>query len=514
MHASDTTHASVRDGRKDLLLTIGFCVLAAAALIAAGLILASKRWMWMDELLTWQLVTAPSWGAMLHAAGDQVDTMPPLYFILARAWITLTGTSEFSLRLLSILLVTATYLITFLLLKRTANLLYALTVTTAVFFLSDLLFTQLTELRYYPLLLLLSAVATALYFRLSNGRTSPRWLFVLNAIVHGALVTTHLFGFLTSTALMISFLVTAGPQRRAAARQGILSSLAGWLFFLPWIPAQLRQMEVAQPYSWIPLPDMIDLIAMPFTMLPDGRPRYVLIAVFILLVLLPRRLRAHIEEETLTRMAVSGGLLLLLPILTAYILSTEVVSIFIPRYFIAGIVGWILLLPPLAVWIRRAIPIALSPRPFLWLTALSIATAILLSFPAAKSLQTSAAKKPGSLSNALYPNLPVVTESPHAYLPRFHYAEDRSRIFYVLDRASAFNLRGVLNGPTDYHHMLALERNFPGHNILPGDSILARFDRFLLIDEAGRLWSERVLEDDRRYDIREITESLKLLTAK
>ena len=450
-------------------------------------------------------------GAMLHAAGDQVDTMPPLYFILARAWITLTGTSEFSLRLLSILLVTAAYLTTFLLLKRTANLLHALTVTTAVFFLSDLLFMQLTELRYYPLLLLLSAVATALFFRLSDRRPSPLSLYVLNAVVHGCLVTTHLFGFFTSAALMISFLVTAGPQRRAAARQGILSSMAGWLLFLPWIPAQLQQMQVGKPYSWMPLPDAGDLFTMPFSVFPAGRMRYVFLAAFALLVLLPRRPRAHIEEETLTRMAASGGLLLLLPILTAYILSTEVVSIFIPRYFIAGIVGWILLLPPLAVWIRRAIPIALSPRPFLWLTALSIATAIVLSFPAAKSLQISAAGKPGSLSNALYPNLPVVTESPHAYLPRFHYAEDRSRIFYVLDRASAFNLRGVLNGPTDYHHMLALKRNFPGHNILPGDSILARFDRFLLIDEAGRLWSETLLASNSQYRMYTIQGNMRLV---
>lgn len=514
MQAQQTSQSSLLKGNREKLLTLGFALAGAATLIVAGLILAGKRFMWMDELLTWQIVTTPSWGAMLHVIADQVDTMPPFYFIVARTWLAVTGETEFALRLLSILLTSTAFVTMFMLIKRTAGI-FAAVAASSVFLLSGTLFHQLTEARYYPLLVLLTAVATTMLFTgLERSRVSKGWL-AANTLVHGLLVTTHIFGFLYSASLILSGLVFVKRGRNDAALRITLSALAGWILFLPWIPSQLYQMQVGEPWSWMPVPDLMALLRMPFEFVPAGRMRYVLPAAFILMVLAPHRLWPRIRMGLLQWMTITGVLLAFLPVVTSWVLSNTVVSIFTERYFSPGIIGWMLLLPAFAEWIRRVLPERMyraSSRVFI--LGLSILTVILLSFPAVKALQIPPARPPGSLEAALYPDLPVVTESPHAYLPRHHYSANRDRIFYVLDSLSAFDRSGALNGPTDFHHMLAIKRNFRGQNILSGDSILHLYPRFLLVDENDRLWSERVIERNPDYELRQITPSLTLVLRK
>ena len=75
--------------------------LAAVALVFASVIDATVRYFWVDEILTATLVGDPSLPHMLRALADQVDTSPPLYYLLGWGWARVFGNEAMSLRILS-----------------------------------------------------------------------------------------------------------------------------------------------------------------------------------------------------------------------------------------------------------------------------------------------------------------------------------------------------------------------------------------------------------------------------
>ena len=106
------------------------------SLLTHCLLVSSKKYFWYDELLNWQLVTDSSLIHMLRALGDQVDTSPPFYYLLAWIWVRLAGASEWSLILLSSLGICAAYIITFSITLRVFGFWAGALGTSASFFLS------------------------------------------------------------------------------------------------------------------------------------------------------------------------------------------------------------------------------------------------------------------------------------------------------------------------------------------------------------------------------------------
>src|SRR5438477_11982047 len=84
--------------------------LLAAAVTAHCAILAGKVLIWADELLSWYPVSG-SFGTMLGATTDTINSAPPLYFVAAWFWSHLSGCSPVSLRLFSAVALAAALLI-------------------------------------------------------------------------------------------------------------------------------------------------------------------------------------------------------------------------------------------------------------------------------------------------------------------------------------------------------------------------------------------------------------------
>src|SRR4051812_13600341 len=79
-----------------------FCaaLLLILPMIGAGAIYMTKRYMWLDELFSYTIVGRPSFREMYAAAGEQIGSVP-FYYVVAWLWTAVTGFSELSLRVFS-----------------------------------------------------------------------------------------------------------------------------------------------------------------------------------------------------------------------------------------------------------------------------------------------------------------------------------------------------------------------------------------------------------------------------
>ena len=85
----------------------------AAFFLATSLYISSHRLLWFDEVVTVHLARLPDWTTLLAALGHGVDSLPPAYYLVVRAFDRLFGNSELAIRLPSTLAMVATLLLTF-----------------------------------------------------------------------------------------------------------------------------------------------------------------------------------------------------------------------------------------------------------------------------------------------------------------------------------------------------------------------------------------------------------------
>lgn len=117
---------------------------------------------WLDEAVTHQLVTRPLW-SMLSAIPHSEST-PPLYYVLAWAWVRVFGAGEVGLRSLSALFGTATLIVLALIARRLAGWRAGLAAA-ALAAANPLLLWYSQEARSYGLLVLLCALSIWLLIR-------------------------------------------------------------------------------------------------------------------------------------------------------------------------------------------------------------------------------------------------------------------------------------------------------------------------------------------------------------
>jgi mannosyltransferase len=200
----------------------------AAALRFAGLDVQSY---WLDESFT-VLVVDRDLGGTLDGIAE-VESTPPLYYLLAWLWAKAFGTDEAALRSLSALLgtltVPAAYLAARRLLSATAGVVIALLVAVSPF-----LVWYSQEARAYALAILLGTVSLLLMARAMqerDGRSLAWW-----ALAAGAAVASHYFVVLLVACEAIVLLrVLAGAR---AARVAVASVAGVCLALVPLALAQ------------------------------------------------------------------------------------------------------------------------------------------------------------------------------------------------------------------------------------------------------------------------------------
>jgi len=233
--------------------------LAATSLAASCLLMSPKKYFWCDEVFSWTLVTDQSFGHMLAALAQGADGAPPLFYVIGRLWSHAFGTGELALRSVSCLGFIAAMGVMWAILRRAYGTWPAAIASVTVFATSQSVLYQIAEARFYGLLTALVACAVFLYTRAVWTTRYTRGLFALTALVHAALLYTHLFGVLYSAAILTAWIVADRVQRRPW-HAGYLSVVVAWLAFAPWLPSLQRTAAVGKPHSWIPVPVVSDLV--------------------------------------------------------------------------------------------------------------------------------------------------------------------------------------------------------------------------------------------------------------
>ena len=211
-------------------------VLWMLILLALGLRLARLAFqpLWWDE--GWSLYFATTdLGAMLELTS--VDIHPPLYYLLLHAWIGLFGSSVISVRLLSVLIGTATVPLLFAVGRRLlgykGGLLVAFLLAVSPF---HVYYSQ--EVRMYGLVTLLGVAAFYCFLRIwdTPGWSWGPWLgYVLAAV---AALYAHYYAALLLLALNLALLV-GWLWRRRPMRE-----------VLPWLAAQAAVAILYIPWLW------------------------------------------------------------------------------------------------------------------------------------------------------------------------------------------------------------------------------------------------------------------------
>jgi len=94
-----------------------WCFVAAGVLatfyLATSLYISSHRLLWFDEIATVQIARLPRWVSIWTALGRGADSLPPIYYMVVRAFGKPFGYSEIAVRLPSTVAMVAGLLITF-----------------------------------------------------------------------------------------------------------------------------------------------------------------------------------------------------------------------------------------------------------------------------------------------------------------------------------------------------------------------------------------------------------------
>jgi hypothetical protein len=479
------------------------------ALVFASVIDATVRYFWVDEILTSTLVGDPSLPHMLRALADQVDTSPPLYYVIAWGWARLFGPEAMSLRVLSGLFAGAGFVILWRTLRPYASLATRAAVVTAAVLLPNVFLFQMAEARSYGLLVALCALALYQLDLLSRTDAPTGKTLLAVAASQAALSVTHTFGLVYSGATLAALIVDDLLRHRRRLRV-YGAWMGGWVAFVAWLPALRRQMDVGVPRFPIP-PATPRLLA-------DGlwlgiRPAAAVIVGVLLAtaVMLAFRSRPDaIAPRPGARPLLLGAGAWIGAAVAIWLVSRLWRPLFLPRYVVPLALAYAVLGAVGIQWLldrgvafarRRALLPEHSPPARSWLWPLVAVAAIAIVEPVNRANRLPTSLRPGGDSLESIQDLPIATISTHTFLPRVHYAAHPERYAFILDWESALRPDSPV-GPTEYKLMAAMARHYPRVWVEQGERFLATTPRFLVIDEGGLFWFKRRVAPDPALSVR------------
>ena len=498
--------------------------LAVASLLISCAVVSSRKFFWNDELLSFYLLNDPSLPHMLVAWSDKFNQAPPLYFIIGWVWDKIFGSSfgsiELSLRLFSSVTITIAYIMIWTVLRRTYNFWPVTVGTTSIFCLSELVLYHNAELRMYGLFAAVCAFGCLQYDSLNRKQEYTFTSLLINTLAHAAIVLTHLYGILYSTAVLASFL-TYDKYIGTFRKRLYLSVLAGWMVLLPLAPLIINQSNNGAKWFYTySLSEAIDLLT-PF-------PKFVwfilgLLTISALLSILKSTEKIISKPSFVSQLDHGEISLLILSIffllvpLGAWIITVTVKPLLNDRYILPTItVSWSILLTYLISKMISA-PEALSSRErnrernrFSYSALRSIAlmaltlTIILYPLHYAKKFPEYS-QKPGANDLSYgYPELPIAMEAGHDFLPRFYYSPKPSRYFHILDWENATQNVTSAYATGDYVHLNAISTHYSFIQSVQSSNFLEEHDQFLVLNEADQKWFEERVQNNPDYQIQEL----------
>ena len=210
----------------------------------------SYQSIWLDEALS-VYYSQMTLTQILSLKGNT----PPLYYLLLNIWINIMGSSEFSLRLLSVFLSTLSvfimYLIGATMFNKKAGIYSAVLLA-----LSPVHIYYAQEARSYSLLFLLTLLSMFFYLKLRVG-FSKRFIcgYVVSSVL---LIYSHHYGILILLAQNVHQLIINNFKDMRKLKPWILLQTAILILYSPWL-LQLPDIISNHTYSWIPRPNALIL---------------------------------------------------------------------------------------------------------------------------------------------------------------------------------------------------------------------------------------------------------------
>ncbi|HUJ09158.1 MAG TPA: glycosyltransferase family 39 protein [Verrucomicrobiae bacterium] len=461
-----------------------------------------KKPFWLDELNCFYLAQDPSFGHMIHALAGGADVVPPPYYVSLWTWARVGGVSEVSLRLHSWLWLSVAFALIWGVLRRRYGYWPASAGCLAAFCLSRLVLYQNTEARFYGFFLAVVAFGIWVYDRVYESNRLRLGQMTLIALANALLILSHIYGGFYSGAILLAWMLADFWQCRW--RPGAYASVViGWLAFLPWLPIFRHQAAIFGYESWIPVPSINDLLDS-FTHKVNLPLALILIIGFALLT----RRRSTIEsprpesppQEALFVLAVI--LIVFVPIV-GWIFSRLVKSVFWDRYMIPSTLGWAIVLTFVSERVGLGPDYSTAPSPrtlgLPLLLATFLAFPILYAWAHPTEPRPTAERLPAALAG-----LPVVLDTPHAFLPRVHYLGTNSNYYFILDWEAATDPKSQRGASVNYKIIDLLHEYYSLPNAVSTQDFLSRYPRFLYFDQYVSAWFDLRVRRSGRYKLTHI----------
>ena len=409
--------------REGLLVTISLSALIWVQLAATDSFYLLRKYLWLDELCTYELITDRDLGHAFRALQGAIDINPPGLHILLLAYTKLVGsTSEMALRSFALVAMVVALVGIYAVLREAFGVLVAVCATLAVWS-HPLILDHAFEVRYYGPWLAAAVWFSLLFGRAATQRLGPARLVCL-AAASFFLCTIHYFGIVTLAIIVAAQWLwlnrrSISKWATAAVLVGPIASVASVVLLLP------GQRSATTIATWIPTPSMAEIVDFGTTIfLPMHLAAFVIVAWVSQLTTGDRIPMKPSDDAAAVPPAVVGmtSLALLFPVLVAFSYSLQ--SVMVSRY---GLTAIATLAPASAFAIRR-----MSKRWVVLLIAFLIASSTFELRQRAVRALAADRERDQLIQDIRNAPARVIFEAPHQLHIVWHYAPDlRNRVFLL-----------------------------------------------------------------------------------
>ena len=344
---------NLTSSRNSLLVILLAGVLAALIALAIGV----KQSVWFDEAYS-IAVAQKSVSDLLGLVA--LDTHPPLFYLVLKAWAALGGWGEVWLRLLSALFYGGSVVFGGLLVRRLFNAKTALC-TLPFLLLAPMLVRYGFELRGYAMASFIGILATYVMVRAVESKRWQWWVFYA-VLVAAGMLTIYYMAFLWLAHLIW---LIAGQKHKI---KDILHAPWLWAYvgsvvlFLPWMGVFLSQLNngsLAPISQALTLDNLLGIITFntlyqPVWNLTPGHSLvalFVIVAIISVIVLAWRSLQTKYERRSVQLLL----LYVLVPVITLTLISL-VKPMYVERYLSHIAIGGVLLVGVSSVFVWKRYP--------------------------------------------------------------------------------------------------------------------------------------------------------------
>lgn len=506
-------------------LSLALLLVVSVSLISS--LFFKEKWLWMDEVLSYILISDPSIAHMNDALVSSMDQNPPVfpnvYWVLGH----LVSENPQFLRAATVV----TFALTLMLFYRYTTELIGTPVTNFVLITAVVAFTYLnlslsTQIRGYSLFLFVCIGYFVVIHRLitSPGQAGLVIAFGLLALL---LVFTHSFGLFYAAASGAFF---AGLLLWSKNRQYVLVLAVHVLVLLVWLvvwyPNFVIQTEAGKPHSWIPIPTFSSF----FTIVGELAPsissslerrsvfqvlpflRFFLIVGLWVYIALPRLMKSNfrvlIRDKAFT-FYLLAGFFYLVPIAISLGVSLFFRSVFISRYLWPGHLLVVYQLVYAFYFFRSRWQIGTTRLAFAT-RLLPLYILLLAGFMFYQNRKIIAFPS-GVLSYLpqLDKRYPVFVETADYFLPIWFH-DKKTKIRYLLDWETAMNKSNILQATVAHKVLKSVREKYHVTNIMTEqDFHRSIVPHFYVIDESSNYQIEHFIKNGRVQIIRELPIGIK-----